>query len=226
MEESWYTTFTETVWHRSWWRRDSEVKRTVDIELNKSETPTRRINYGFSIGSVELNSNQNTSIMDPGPCRPIFLMLDFEDGSCVKPLDYGTFSRWDAIEDLLMDIENDGILVGELWDQNEKMRICPGDWDARVRPGWDIHIRCQNTQTIREGYQTENDSEISESDEEHWADDILDQYREDWCLPRWRVKVEKETSTSKSLEEPSRIVIALGCASVILFIIAVVIYTA
>lgn len=228
MKQSWHTKITKTFWYRSQRRQDSEAKSIADIELVASKETNKRANSSTWSGPVRLSSHLATPKLDQGPCEPILLMLDFEDGPCIKSLDYGTFSHWDAIEGLLVDVEKEGIVIGELWDENEKMRIRRGDWDARVRPGWDVHVRCQDLQLVTEACQSEDDSDSDalESDDDRWLDDVLDNYQEDWCLPRWRDKVEQDNSASKYLQEPSWIIIALGFASVVLFIIAGIVYTA
>ncbi|KAF2998182.1 hypothetical protein E8E13_003820 [Curvularia kusanoi] len=224
MARLWHSFFANTYWYRYRWRQVPEAKPFVDIELPAHNKPPRRVDSGISIGTNGFSSSHTTLKQVSDFNEPIFLVLDFEDGPCVKSLDYGTFSHWEAMEALLLDLEKDGIAVGELWDQTEKMRICRGDWDARARPGWSVCLHCQDVQAAPDIRQNDND-EI-ESYEEEWIDEVLDHYQEDWCLPRWRIQVEQERSIRKPIQEPSWIMVALGCASVVFFIVAVIVYTA
>lgn len=223
MTRSWHALFTKEYWFQIRWRQVPDSKKFVDIELDASRKTPKRIDSGISFRVKGLEACPDTPRLE----SDIFLMLDFEDGSCIKSLDYRTFSHWEAMEGLLLDMEKDGIALGGLWDETEKMWICRGDWDARVRPGWDVHVLCQNVQTMLEARRFEDlaESEDFESDDEHWIDEVLDQYQEEWCLPRWRIKVEQERSISKPMQDPSWIMVALGCASIVLFIAAVVVYT-
>jgi hypothetical protein len=114
-------------WYRDRWRESPEARCFLDIELGFQRKPTRRVDSAISLGSSEACGFCTTLKLDLDPHEFIILTLDFEDVSCVKSLDYRTFSHWDAMEGLLLDLEKEGITVGELWDQTEKMRICCSD---------------------------------------------------------------------------------------------------
>jgi hypothetical protein len=226
-------------WHRNlkdWYRngrrgRKQEATRPgVDIELDALCRNPRRVDSDISIGGLTLINENRTSERNlvSLPEEPINLKLDFGDMIYIKPLDYGTFCRWSAIEELKEDLEKDGMIVQELWDEVEEMRVCSGDWDARVRPGWSLQVYCQNREALLEKDDSvcDSESEHTEDEEESWIDEVLDQYQEEWCLPRWRDRVEQGTSARKHAEEPSWVVLGVGCISIVLFIVAVVVYTA
>ncbi|KAF3039170.1 hypothetical protein E8E12_005286 [Didymella heteroderae] len=122
-------------------------------------------------------SQTNESSLDSQSEEPIYLELDFGDRIYIKPLEYGTFSRWTAIEGLMMDLERDGMVIQELWDGIEKMRVCSGDWDARVRPGWNLEMPCRNEEACLQKDRTEDgsDGEDTDDDEDRWIDEVLDQ---------------------------------------------------
>ena len=107
---------------------------------------TRRVDSAISLGSSGFCSSYTTLKPKPNPHGPIILSLEFEDLSCVKLLDCRTFTYWDDMEGLLLDLEKEGTTVGELWDRSEKMRICYGDWDALVRPGQLNKKKCIHAQ--------------------------------------------------------------------------------
>ena len=231
MTDSWHATLMD--WYRYRRRRQvsEEGEPFVDIELGAPCKSPKRVDSGMSFGSLGLVSNGHTTPKfepQPQPADSIHLKLDFGDDICIKSLDYETFSRWSAIEGLIVDMEEDGIFVEEFWDVAEGMRVCRGDWDARVRPGWDVHVLCHSARAFLEEkpFEDDSDSEGYESDEERWIDDVLDQYQEEWCLPRWRERVEQERSISVQMQEPSWTVLSLGCAWILIFIVAVVVYTA
>jgi len=228
MTASWHWVWID--WYRCQWKLgNTEVAGpVVDIELSAPCRIPKRIDSGISISGLTLVDEDrfNEFGLRSTLEEPIYLELDFGDRIYTKPLEYGTFSRWTAIEGLVTDLKEDGLMVKELWDETERMRVCGGDWDARVRPGWSLEVPCRDEEAYPKGWtEDDSDSEDTEVDEERWIDEVLDHYQEEWCLPRWRHRVEQETSTRKNANEPSWRVLALGCVSMILFIVAVVVYT-
>lgn len=232
MASSWHSRFTS--WYRYWRRRapHEDAAPCADVELVATCKEPKRVDSGFSVGTSYLSSHPYTTPDSTTLSQQsgfIHLNIDFGDESCIKSVDYGTFSCWSAIEGLMMDMEKDGIVCEELWDISESMRVCKGDWDARVRPGWDIHVHCQDVPMVLETPYLEDDSdsgsEDAGSEEDRWIDDVLDHYREEWCLPRWRDKVEPKRPRSIAIQEPSRTMLIAGCVSVVLFIIAAIVYT-
>ena len=201
----------------------------VDIELHAPCRGPKRVDSGISISGLTLVNDDrlNKSSWTSRSEEPIYLELDCGDRIYTKPLEYGTFSRWTAIEGLVTDLKKDGLMAEELWDETEKMRVCGGDWDARVRPGWSLEVPCRDEELYPKDWaEDDSDSEDTEVDEEHWIDEVLDHYQEEWCLPRWRDRVEQETLTRKNAKDPSWRVLALGCISMGFFIVAVIVYTA
>ncbi|KAF1926086.1 uncharacterized protein M421DRAFT_224626 [Didymella exigua CBS 183.55] len=217
--------------HRYRWRRDSPAARpAADIELGTPFTNPNKVDSGMSISGLTLLSEDRADgkRVNSGLEESIHLRLDLGDGVYVKPLNYGTFSRWSAVRELMVDMKKDGIIVEDLWDEAEGMRVCGSDWDARVRPGWNLQMRCQKVEASLEesGSEYDSDSEDTEDEGEAWIVDVIDQYQEEWCLPRWRDRVEQDVSTRKRAEEPSLMALGLGCVSIVFFIVAIVVYTA
>ncbi|KAH6639342.1 hypothetical protein C7974DRAFT_388280 [Boeremia exigua] len=122
-------------------------------------------------------------------------------------------------------MEKDGIIIEELWDVAGSLQVCMGDWDARVRPGWDIRMHARATLETH-CLDNSSDSDGSENISGQWVEEILDQYQEEWCLPRWRAKVEQQESMSIVMQEPSYLMLALGCVLMVFFTVAIVVYTA
>jgi hypothetical protein len=96
------------------------------------------------------------------------------------------------------------------------------------QPGWDICLRGRNEQTMREVRPVEdnNDSEDLESDGVEWIDEVLGQ-------PQKRVvpsKMDGQSRARKTNKQNhkglSGITVALGCTSVVSFVVAVIVYTA
>lgn len=231
MTNSWQSRLPN--WYRYWGRRQyhGEAEPFTDIDLDATCRDPKRVDSAISVEASTTISSCCSTIDSSSQLLQtdsIHLEIDLGDETCIKSLDYGTFSRWSAIEGLMIDMEEDGIYCEELWDVSECMRVCKGDWDARVRPGWDIHALCQDMPAVLEAHYLDSDSddgsEDPEIEEDHWIDDVLDAYQEEWCLPRWRGKVEPGRSISIA-QEPSWTMLALGCASVALFIVTAIIYT-
>ena len=206
----------------------------VDIELGESPQTPKRVDSGVSFCNSPLDSQDQTKSIPPKDLQhhePIYMTFDFGDGTLVKPLDYETFGRWDAIDNLTKDLENDGFMFANLWDKVEDMRVDGGDWDARVRPGWTINASLR-APVRNNGFEEDVDSnseDCESTDEEEWRNEYIDEYltdeMEDWCLPRWRSKVEQEMKEERN-QEPSWRVLILGFASVVFFMVAVIVYTA
>lgn len=232
MLKSWNISFTE--WYKHWRQRQhfDKAGSSLDVELGIYCKHFERIDSGISLRDTNDFSSCHTSPDVASQDRlsnSIYLELDFGDKTCIKSLDYGTFSHWAAIEGFMFDMEEDGILWEELWDATESMIVGEGDWDARVRPGWYLHVHCQHSAAMLESPyfedETDSESEDLESEGEHWIDDVLGHYQEEWCLPRWRHKIELEKSINAAMQEPSWIMLVLGCISVALFMVAAVVYT-
>lgn len=230
MTGSWLDRSVDWYRYRRRLRTPEAAGPSTDIELAAPSRSPKRIDSGVSISDLTRVSEELTdiSISNSRSEEPIYLKLDFGDRTYTKPLDYGTFSHWSAMEELKINLERDGVGIKNLWDEVERMEVCGGDWDARVRPGWSLQLNCHSADALLEkdspGY--DSDSEDTEVDEERWVDEVLDQYDEEWCLPRWRDRVEQETSTKKNAKDPSWRALALGCISIVFFIVAVIVYTA
>lgn len=230
MTGSWLSSFVP--WYRFRrrpWIPDAN-KPATDFELVALSRSAKRTDSGISISGITLVSDEGTgeSTSNARSQEPIYLKLDFGDRTYTKPLEYGTFFRWSAMEELKISLERDGVRTKDLWDESENMEVCGGDWDARVRPGWSLQLDCHSVEVFfeKDSPEYDSDSEDTEVDTECWVDEVLDHYQEEWCLPRWRDRVEQETSTKKTVEDPSWRVLAFGCVSMVLFIVAVVVYTA
>lgn len=229
MTGSWHTILTDWYRHRRRRHIPEALAVPIDIELMARCRNPQRVDSSISFGSLTLVDEDQAGPdlrVESQSEEPIHLKLDFGDGVYTRPLHYGTFSRWSALEGLMTDLEKDGMIIEEIWDVVEQMRVCGGDWDARVRPGWNLQVHCQNVQTCLDGNRPEDgsDSEDTDDEEECWVDEILGQYQE-WCLPRWRDRVEQEKSINRYAKEPSWVMLGLGCLSTLFFIVAVIIYT-
>lgn len=204
----------------------------METELGASVEGPKRTDSGISLEDLKPISNDGTSSRLWESIQlndPVQITFKFGQRVHVKLLDYATFSQWDAMEELMADIENEGIMFEGLWDVGEKMKICGGDWNARVRPGWDVHVYSQDAHVLSEDESSEDDSDsegYNDEDKQMWTDEVLDLQKEEWCLPRWRGRVEQEKSIREQIREPSWVVLVLGCASMFFFIAAVIVYTA
>jgi hypothetical protein len=205
------------------------LEKIVDVELGALLKTSTKSNHGPSLDSIQLISNNRIkagSDKEPLLYDHICLIFSIEGAIHTKMLDYGTFARWDAMERLMKDIERDGIAIEELWDVVENMKIASGDWEARVRQGWKVFVRCQGVRSSSKEEDDINDSKSEAFDtcsERTW--EHIDNDREDWCLLRWRRKVEQQRSTCERVQEPSWTVLGLSCASMVFLIIMLIVYT-
>ncbi len=201
----------------------------VDVELGVLAKIPRRVDSGISLGSLDPVSSDYT-VTDSGfgneSAGSILLAFDFGEESYIKALDYGTFARWDAMKGLIEDIESDGAVIEQLWDTRESMMVSGGDWDARVCHEWSIHVRCMEARRDSAiELSDESDSEACDSNDETLYDAEAEE-EDDWCLARWRRRVEQQRSMHEHVQEPSWIMLVLGSALVICFVITVLVYTA
>jgi len=147
--------------------------------------------------------------------EPLMLNLCMDDGTYVKGLDFTTFAHWDNMQTILNDLEKDGMVVEELWDVHEDMRVGSGDWDARVRPGLEIDAMC-----VRSAW--EDDSSCSSGDCEEGGVELELRHgeqprRKHWWFERWRRRVERESLMSgEAVQEPSRLMVLLGTILMVL----------
>jgi hypothetical protein len=183
-----------------------------------------------------------------GPTRPapITLLFHFSDSASpsIKLLPFHILSKWTSLYALLDGWKKDGIIVSDLWDVNENMPVFSRDWDARVRPGWVVELRCCNdesgyfgrgydgysdgygdwngssedgddTSEDACGYETESDNGVSGK---RLSKSVTSQHP--WCFKRWRERVEEERVKREDvLDEPSWFVMLLWCTSVLAIVI-------
>lgn len=229
MTDQWLSSLTDWYAYRRQPWTPEVADPSTDTELVPLSGSSKRVDSGISISDLTLISKEPTNnlISDSRSEEPIHLKLNFGDRIYTKLLEYGSFSRWSAMEELKTSLERDGIGVKALWDEVEIIEVCGGDWDARARPGWSLQLDCQSLGPYHKRDSLEYDSDSGDigSVEERWVDEVLDRYEEEWCLPRWRDRVEQGMSTTKKTHDPSWRVLALGCVSMILFIVVVVVYT-
>ncbi|KAF1849721.1 uncharacterized protein K460DRAFT_360574 [Cucurbitaria berberidis CBS 394.84] len=142
------------------------------------------------------------------PCQipdSLLVHFQFEDRIYNKQLNYSAFSKWDSVDALLVDLEKDGVLVVQLWDVREEMPICSGDWNARVRPGWEVLVTCvDGTLWGDEGSECGDINSADDEDDyyyyDHHARERLDDFVayegleasiKHWWFTRWRQRVER-----------------------------------
>ncbi|KAH7084631.1 hypothetical protein BKA63DRAFT_384093, partial [Paraphoma chrysanthemicola] len=139
---------------------------------------------------------------------------------------YEDYRTWESVEGLLLNLEDDGILVEELWDTREELPICGGDWDARVCPGMEIDVMCRELSSWKEDLCYESDEE----EDRYWSDGIdgwrsVEGGQKHWWFRRWRHRVEqKKCSMDKQrAHEPSRRSLAFGILAMALFLVVVMV---
>jgi hypothetical protein len=220
----WYRFIANLLWSCLW-----KASQRPCVKL-KYSSPATRINSDISLYSLPHTkaaefATETELHRSPDPIR---LVLDFEDCTHTKSLDYATFAKWQRVEALLLDMESDGICVNHMWDDIEKMQVTSGDWDARVRPGWEVHVSCIDRIDLC-GYLDDRNDEDSTADEDgdgEWIEGGVD--KQEWWFARWRHRVESKRSRCVTVvqEPPSWRMIIAVCGLMVPFFWAVVMLTA
>jgi hypothetical protein len=221
-----------SVWYRAvgdflrpWPRTKSQ---TSGVKLDDSSSSQTRTETDISLYS--LTRTKTNGLLEEEfyqSLDPICLVLAFEDHTHTKFLDYTTFARWHRFKALLLDMESDGIWVDYLWDACEGMEVTGGDWDARVRPGWEVHASCTDCNDFCE-YPNDRGDEDSSVDED-WERDLIESgyRRQEWWFARWRHRVESRRSRGASVvHEPSWRMIIAVCGLMIPFLWAMILFLA
>ncbi|KZM20059.1 uncharacterized protein EKO05_0007536 [Ascochyta rabiei] len=221
---------------QNWARRllSNDPEANNDVELEKLFEMSSKVDSELSLDSPNLVSSEplipavNYTYQE---YRPLLLHLDLEDKTVTKQLHYETFARWDAMAGLMADLEKDGMIISKPWDMAEEMEVRSGDWDARVRQGWAIQLSCQYVYGSSQETDSDNGSDRDNGDYEsvkvtYQTCKDANEEAEDWCLPRWRSRVERYGPIRGQTQEPSWRVLTLGCASMLFFVVTVIVYTA
>jgi hypothetical protein len=152
--------------------------------------------------------------------EPLVFNIHLEGQTFVRFLDYSTFTRWESVEVLLEDFEDNGAIIEQLWDVRENMRIWRGDWDARVYPGLEVDVICSRPDIWENDWDSSSDSEGDGEEEDEarvWNDVHLGGKR--WWFSRWRMKVEQETmGTGGEVRQPSRKMLWFGALAMATFL--------
>ena len=221
---AWYRVVGGVLWAWPWTK-----PQTPDTKLDDSSSSQTRTEPDISLYSLA-RTNKNGFLGENEFYRsldPICLVLAFEDHTHTKLLDYATFAQWHRVKALLLDMESDGIWIDYLWDVVESMEVTGGDWEARVRPGWEVHASCTDCSDFRE-YPKDRGDEDSSSDED-WERDLIESWygRKEWWFARWRHRVESQRSRGANVaHEPSWRMIIAVCGLMIPFLWAMIIFLA
>jgi hypothetical protein len=98
---------------------------------------------------------------------------------------------------LLEVLTEEGIIVDQLWDVNEDMRIGGGDWNAKVRPGCAIDVLCFNDRGSQDWVYDSSSDSADDADEERPGDVSSELYvargvqsEHPWWFARWKERGE------------------------------------
>lgn len=162
---------------------------------------------------------------------PLVLTFCFQDQMCVKVLDYEVFAQWDAVEAVLQGVREMGIVVERLWDTVDDTRVGGGDWNARVRPGWNVKVLCleNGVEELGGGFEEEDEESagaggVEEGEGRVWgAAGWLGRKEKEtaWWFARWRERVEKEIRCHGHLRDPSWEMVVGWCFSMVTFVVMV-----
>ncbi|KAF2256501.1 hypothetical protein BU26DRAFT_599179 [Trematosphaeria pertusa] len=213
---------TDRVWSwRPWWQ--IHRKRRVEaewweLECGAASSSPSSTNVwpdeDCDKGIVAVSSKEPVP-----PPKPILCTFDFEDATYAYDLDFDVYRRWRNMETLVEELlDSDGLLHVQLWDEKEGMEIMAGDWEARIRPGWEVRavctdywescssyvdkMRCERDEGVEReeceqcGGRDQDRYEDSDSDDEEGEEETGDielcigEKREEWSFASWRRRVE------------------------------------
>ncbi|KAH7094277.1 hypothetical protein FB567DRAFT_585662 [Paraphoma chrysanthemicola] len=189
-----------------------------------------RVDSALSVCDIfELESKCTGTLSDTSHARRdlVIFNFQFEDQTYTKAVQYEEYRTWDSVERLLLNLEDDGLSVEELWDIREELPICGGDWDARVCPGMEIDVMCRSLSDWKEYTRYESDEK-----EEDWCWGNGKNRRRStegghkhWWFQQWRQEVEQDkwSTHDRSANEPSVRTLTLGILAMVLFLVAVMV---
>jgi hypothetical protein len=161
---------------------------------------------------------------------PLTFTFHLDDQTYTKTLDYRVFIRWESVGALLDELCDDGIIIDQLWDEDEGMQVGSGDWDVRVRPGWKVDVYCQysdqydRTSDWVSGYESDD----SDGEEDKNENDDLERmstamrFERRWWFARWKERVGREKCRKeRTQQEPTRIMMLIWATSMVAFIVLV-----
>jgi hypothetical protein len=205
----WYRSSTEWV---LWYVIASKQSDIVDARPSPS-----RIDSGIAFNAPEY------PVQAAHP-DPLTFTFHLDDRTYTKTLDYRTFARWEGIGALLDELRDDGIMTEQLWDVDEAMEVGSGDWEARVRPGWNVEVWCQHVDLYERTSDcvSELDSDSDEDEEESESEGRCEQISKcerRWWFARWKDRVEKKkTRKERAHQEPSWIMMLIWATCMLAFI--------
>jgi hypothetical protein len=142
----------------------SRLAYSEDLELNKPESTDA--------------ANTEESVMICTFC--------LDDATHIHHLNYAVYRKWEDFAELLRLWKDElGVECFLLWDESEAMEILAGDWDARVRPRWRIHIVCGQYTSWNGDENIDGDGVEELSGSERVRED------EGWWFASWKDRVEK-----------------------------------
>jgi hypothetical protein len=128
--------------------------------------------------------------------KSIRLTFDFGCRSHIYELEYAVFRQWKYVSLLVSAVQEDGMTCALIWDESEGLQVMAGDWEARVTPGWQVTIFCQDDHV------DEGDDDYSEVDSEKDAPwDVEKGYGGEWWFTRWKTSVERTKEGPKEKQK-------------------------
>jgi hypothetical protein len=214
-----------------WWYRSSTewvlwyviASKQSDRGIDDKRSLPSRIDSGIAL-SVPAD---HAAHADPDPLTFTFHL---DDQTYTKTLDYRVFIRWESVGALLDELCDDGIIIDQLWDEDEGMQVGSGDWDVRVRPGWKVDAYCQHSDQYdrTSDWVSDYESDDSGGEEDKNENDDLERmstamrFERRWWFARWKERVEREKCRKeRTQQEPTRIMMLIWATSMVAFIVLV-----
>lgn len=170
-------------WLSAWKHHDRPRSRVFGCKIPRWESACTLGTLDWEKRSAGAAPSEVAGIWPAAPINCTFL---FDEEAYYHGLDYFVFRQWHLFSSLLGAVQSDvGLLDVQIWDMDEQIEVMAGDWEARVRPGWDI--------VVHGAYVGEQDDGKSEQDgaQELWG---AEKEGGQWWFQRWRERAEGGTA--------------------------------
>jgi hypothetical protein len=178
---------------KSRWIQEGSLPQPEQESVHTEDLPLQLLsNCGTYAGCNQIRHASS----DAKVSASIRLTFDFGCRSHVYELEYAIFRQWKYISLLVSAVHADGMSCALMWDESEGLQVMAGDWEARVTPGWQVTIFCQDD------HDDEDDDDWSEVDsekDEPW--DVEKGYGGEWWFKRWKTRVEKKKEGQKKKQK-------------------------
>ncbi|KAF2441430.1 hypothetical protein P171DRAFT_497675 [Karstenula rhodostoma CBS 690.94] len=131
--------------------------------------------------------------------KSIRLKFDFGCRSHIYELEYAVFRQWKYVSLLVSAVQEEGVNCALIWDECERLQVMAGDWEARVTPGWQVTIFCEDD-NVDDDEEEDDWSEVDNEKDDPW--DIEKGYGGEWWFKLWKTRVERKKEGRIKKQKP------------------------